>query len=97
MIHARERARPRRAETLRNADTHEQATGEAGSARDCDQTNIVWPRVCTLESEVKQIGEALEVVARGKLGDDPTEVFVQVDLRMDDVGHDRAATLHQRD
>jgi hypothetical protein len=43
------------------------------------------------------MGQALEVVARGQLGDDPTEVFVQVDLRMDDVGQDPAATLNQRD
>ena len=97
MIHAREWARPRRAQSLRYADTDKQATGEAGSARYRDQTDVVRARIRTLESEVEQMGQALEVVARGQLGDDPTEVFVQVDLRMDDVGQDPAATLNQRD
>src|SRR5205807_4519996 len=33
----------------------------------------------------------------GQLGDDAAEVFVRVDLRMNDVGQDPAATLNQRD
>ena len=97
MIHAREWARPRRAQSLRYADTDKQATGEAGSARYRDQTDVVRARIRTLESEVEQMGQALEVIARGQLGDDPTEVFVQVDLRVDDVGQDLASTLNQRD
>ena len=43
------------------------------------------------------MGQPLEVVAGGQLGHDATEVFVQVDLRMDDVGQDPAATFNQRD
>ena len=43
------------------------------------------------------MGQPLEMVASGQLGDDAAEVFVQVDLRVDDVGQDPPATLNQRD
>jgi len=39
--------------------------------------------------------QSLQVVARGKLGNDPTEVLVQIDLRVDYVGQDTPPTLYQ--
>ena len=50
-----------------------------------------------IEGQVEEAGQALEVVARGQLGDDAAEVPVQVDLGVDDVGQDLAAVLHDRD
>jgi hypothetical protein len=35
------------------------------------------------------------VVARGKLGNDPTEVLVQIDLRVDEVGQDPPSAFYQ--
>jgi hypothetical protein len=39
--------------------------------------------------------QSLEVVTRGKLGNDPTEVLVQIDLRVDDVGQDPPSAVYQ--
>jgi hypothetical protein len=43
------------------------------------------------------MGQPFEVVASGQLGDDPAEVLVQIDLRMDDVGQDFAAIFDKSD
>lgn len=43
------------------------------------------------------MGQPLEVVAGGQLGDDPTEPFVQVDLGVDDIRQDPPAVLDDCD
>jgi hypothetical protein len=88
---------PGRGQSLGHAHADEQAADQARAAGHRQLVEVGGSDACPLEGEVEQLGQALEVVAGGELGDDAAEVPVQVDLRVDDVGQDLATVLDDRD
>ena len=64
---------------------------------EASEADVIRARAGLLEGKVEEARQALEVVARGEFRDDAAEVLVQVHLRVDDVRHDAAAVLDQRD
>jgi hypothetical protein len=94
VIDACQRFRPGRGQAFPHADAHEQTTGQARSSRDRDQVEIRRLGACAVHSQLNELGQPLEMVSRGQLGDDAAELLVQVDLRVDDIRQDAAAVLY---
>jgi hypothetical protein len=97
VVDAGERLRPRGGQALPHTDSDEEASGKPGASRDRDEVEV--RRFCAgaVQGEINQVGQPLEVVARGQFGDDAAELFVQVDLRVDDIRQDAAAVLDDCD
>jgi hypothetical protein len=75
-----ELGRPRRRQTLGDPGPDQQAAGQPGTSGDGDQVDVGGFGRGAFEGQVKQVWEALEMIARGQLGDDAAEARVQVDL-----------------
>jgi hypothetical protein len=97
MIDAGERLRPGGGQALPHTDPDEQTAGQAGTARDGDEVEVGGFRAGLPKGYVEQMREALEVVAGGQLRHDAAELFVKLDLGVDDVGEDAAPVSYYRD
>ncbi len=97
MVDAGQRFGPGGRQPLPHADPNEEAAGQPGTSRDRDQVDVVRLGARAFQREVEKLRQALQVVARGELGDDPAEFLVELHLRVDDVGEDAAAVFHEGD
>src|SRR6266849_6984292 len=97
MVDAGDRARPRRAQTFCHAHPDQQTAGEARTARDGYQADVIGARARAVERQVEQPRQTLQMVPRRELGDDSAEVLVQLHLRVDHVGQDAPAVFNQSD
>jgi len=97
VVHSRHRSGPGCGKAFGETDSHEQAPGETRAAGDGDEVEVVTADTGTVKAQVKEVGQAFEVVSGGELGHHATELGVQVDLRVDDVGEDAPAAGYHRD
>ena len=97
VIDARQGFGPRGGQALPDADAHQQASDEARATRHREEVDVVRRGARILKRQLEEARQSLEMVPRGELRHDTTELFVQGDLGMDDVGQDLAAVLDHRD
>jgi hypothetical protein len=86
VVHPSERTRPGCRQPFRDADADQQAARQAWAPSDCEEINVARADTGALEGHVEEVREAFEVVSGGELGHHATELGVEVDLRVDDVG-----------
>jgi len=97
VVHPRDRSGPGCGQAFGEADSDQQAAGKARPAGDGDEVEVVTADAGTLKAQVEEVRQAFEVVSGGELGHHATELGVQVDLRVDDVGEDAPAAGYHRD
>jgi hypothetical protein len=97
VIHSGHWPGPRGRQALGHADSDQQAAGQARTAGDRDEVEVVTSDTGTCKAEIKQVRQAFEVVSGRQLWHHAAELGVKVDLGVDDVGEDATPIRHHRD
>jgi hypothetical protein len=78
-----------RGERFREGHTDEERPDESGSLRDGDRIEITQRHIRRVEGRADDSTDVADVLPRRELGNDPTPLLMQGDLRRHDIRSDR--------
>jgi hypothetical protein len=96
MVHADEWLARSPSDPLCSLQSDEERTDQPGPMGDGDAVDVRDRHSSLRESRPNDGADASQMIARGQLGNDASVGCVKLDLRVDDIGQDAAAVVHDR-